>query len=160
MRATDGIAPLVSLALLGCAQSLGALVQARAERELACAPPAVVVQPSGELRARAGDGLAALVVFEASGCEREQRYVCAKDTRICEHDFARLPRPDTRAVYEREHELLRKAARARCPGSELRITQESESLFRFDACDGSWLYHCLARGCQRLPAPATATRRL
>jgi hypothetical protein len=103
----------------------------------------------GELRS-GGRREHVVELYEASGCDQEQLYVCAVETHACVHEIASLPWPEARPVLEREHALLRTAARARCPESELRVVQESETLFRFEACDGTWLYHCRARGCERL----------
>jgi hypothetical protein len=130
---------------------LAPLAVRRAERELHCAPPALRVRGVGRLLV---GPLAATQVelYEASGCEQEQLYLCSSNSGRCERELGALPRPETHAALARAEQVLRAAARARCPEAELRVTQESETLFRFEACDGAWLYHCRARGCERLPA--------
>lgn len=136
----------------GCGPNLRAIATRRAVAELACAPVALRVRGIGELRVRVPSAHA-VELYEASGCEREQVYVCAAETSACVREIGELPWPEARPAFEQEHELLRAAARARCPESELHVAQESASLFRFDACDGSVAYHCRARGCEALPAP-------
>ena len=121
-----------------------------AERDLACTLPGRRVTAIGRLIAvpRAPFEVA---LFEAAGCEKEQLYVCidAPSPR-CEHDVAALPRPETHAALRRSLHLLRTASRARCPPADLTVVQESESLFRFEACDGEWLFHCIGARCERL----------
>jgi hypothetical protein len=141
------------LTVAGCGASLAQTAARQARRELHCASPALRMRGVGVLRSiepRAHT----VELYEASGCDQEQLYVCAVELHACVHEIAGLPWPDARPVLEREHALLRSAARARCPAGELRVAQESQTLFRFEACDGAWLYHCRARGCQRLPVRA------
>jgi len=92
-----------------------------------------------------------VTVYDAEGCAAAERYLCtdAEGPR-CVRALTALPRAETHAALSRALEVLRMAARARCPGSTLRVTQESETLFHYDACDGAWLYHCRERGCERL----------
>ena len=136
----------------GCGPSLRAIAARRAAAELACPVSALRVRGIAELRVRV-PSVHAVELFEARGCQREQVYVCARETSVCTREIAELPWPDARPSFEQADALLRAAARARCAESELRVTQESASLFRFDACDGSVAYHCRARGCEALPAP-------
>jgi hypothetical protein len=141
------------VALLGCGQAAAGVAQQRAERELHCQPPALRVHAIGTLRVLAWPGHP-VSLYEASGCEQEQLYVCSDGQTRCERSIADLPEPAAHPALERALELLRTAARARCPESELSVVQESATLFQFAACDGAWLYHCRARGCERLPARA------
>jgi hypothetical protein len=120
-------------------------------RELRCREPALRVRHIGELRVLSWPDHP-VSLYEASGCEQEQVYVCADAGNVrCERDIADLPRPEAHPALVQALSLLRLAARARCPESELRVVQESQTLFRFAACDGEWLYHCRARGCEWLP---------
>ncbi len=150
-RAIAGGLALLGLGA-GCAPSLAKSARLRAERELRCVEPALRVRAVGVLQV-GSRARHEIELFEASGCEQEQIYLCSRQTRRCERELAALPWPETHAALARAEALLRQAARARCPDSELRVVQESESLFRFEACDGHWSYHCRARGCERLPAP-------
>lgn len=151
MRTAAALLSCVILAV-GCASPLVGLAERRAARELSCPPPALRVQPTGELAVRAGAQRLRVELFDAEGCEREQRYLCVEAPRPrCVTHVAELTLPPTQqAALERALHLLRTTARARCPGSDLAVVQESETLFRFHACDGAWLYHCRARGCERL----------
>lgn len=142
---------LVASMLAGCAASLSTVAAHQAERELACSPPALLMRGVGELRVgRTAHPDWNVELYEASGCEKEQLYFCARGARDCVHAIDALPWPDAHPAIERALSLLRTVARARCPQSALGVVAESESLFRFEACDGSWLYHCRARGCERL----------
>jgi hypothetical protein len=136
--------------MLSCAPNMSVSALRRAEGELCCKPPALRFRGVGRLRVGGPRGLD-VELYEASGCDQEQLYVCSRALRRCEHALSALPRPDLHAALERAHEVLRLAARARCPESELMVTQESETLFRFHSCDGDWSYHCRARGCELLP---------
>ena len=139
--------------LAGCGADLQRLAQLRAARELRCKEPALRVRPIGELRVLSWPEHP-VRLYEASGCEQQQVYACvAQGGPRCERALEDLPAPQAHAALEQALVLLRKAARARCPESELHVVQESESLFRFEACDGEWLYHCRARGCTWLPLP-------
>jgi len=150
MRAA-ALAWLLACSGLGCALDMGSTARSRAQAELHCTAPALRLRGVGHLRIGSGY-TRELTLYEASGCDQEQLYYCSKVMRRCERDLgAVVPHGDV-AVVERAHAVLRQAARARCPESELRVIQESESLFRFESCDGAWLYHCRARGCERLPA--------
>ena len=153
MRPRAAFGLCVGLALVtqaSCGSGLAHRATLLAERELHCAPPALRVRSVGELRV--GSHAAHRVeLYEASGCEQEQLYLCTTEARQCAKEIGALPWPNTQPALERALRLLRTTARARCPESELRVIQESESLFRFEACDGAWLYHCRARGCERLP---------
>ena len=147
---------LIVFALGGCAAGLGSVATRQAQRELRCSPPALRMRGVGELRVVGRRQTHEVVLYEASGCEQERLYLCAADTHGCAHEIDALPWPEAHAAFERALQVLRTAARARCPASELRVSAESETLFRFEACDGAWLYHCRARGCERLPARAPA----
>jgi hypothetical protein len=145
---------LIGLAGLGCAHGVTELAHARAARELHCREPALRVRPIGVLDVLAWPGHP-VSLYEASGCDQEQVYVCADAGGArCERAIEDLPRPEAHAALEQALDLLRKRARARCPESELHVVQESQTLFRFEACDGEWLYHCRARGCEWLPPRA------
>jgi hypothetical protein len=147
----DAAALLLCLGLVACGSATAAVVGRKAERELSCRQPALRVQATGELVV-GRQAQSRVLLYDAEGCEREQRYLCvdAREPR-CATEVADLPLPAAQhAGLERALRLLRMTARARCPASELRVVQESETLFRFHACDGAWLYHCRARGCERL----------
>ena len=121
-----------------------------AQRDLACTIPGRRVLPIGRLIAdpRAPFEVA---LYEASGCEKEQLYVCIEaPAPRCERSIAQLPRPETHAALTRSLHLLRTKSRARCPPADLTVVQESESLFRFEACDGEWLFHCIGARCEQL----------
>jgi hypothetical protein len=139
-----------ALALAGCAPSLTDAADTTAQREMPCAIPGRRVLPVGKLVVAPRAPLE-VTLYEASGCEQERLYLCiASEHPRCESDIARLPQPGSHAALTRALHLLRTTSRARCPAADLTVTQESESLFRFHACDGTWLYHCRARGCERL----------
>ncbi len=140
----------MAVALAGCGASVGAAAKRAAARDLTCDLPGRRVMAIGRLVAdpRAPFEVA---LFEASGCEQEQLYVCIDTpTPRCERQIAALPRPETHAALTRSLHLLRTASRARCPPADLTVVQESESLFHFDACDGEWLYHCIGSRCEKL----------
>ena len=139
---------LSSSLVLGCGAGSAEVAQARAVRELKCGASELRVQAIGELRVLASpDRVVSL--FEAHGCDQWQMYACVdEDGARCERSIAELPYAPAHPALERALELLRTTSRARCPASELRVEQESQSLFRFEACDGAWLYHCRARGCE------------
>jgi hypothetical protein len=147
-------AALVSCVILavGCASPLVPIAERRAAGELSCRPPALRVQPTGELAVGADAQPLRVELFDAEGCEREQRYLCVDvpQPRCVTHVAELALPPRQRAALERALHLLRTTARARCPGSDLAVIQESETLFRFHACDGAWLYHCRAHRCERL----------
>jgi hypothetical protein len=140
-------------ALGACGSEAAQVAQARAVRELRCRAPALRVQSIGELRVRALPD-APVALFEAHGCDQWQFYACVQAPAggglRCERDVAELPYPAAHPALARALELLRTTARARCPASELRVVQESESLFQYAACDGTWTFHCRARGCERI----------
>jgi hypothetical protein len=140
----------LAFALPGCASGVAEVAHGRAARELRCREPALRVRAIGELDVLAwADHPVSL--FEASGCEQEQVYVCADAGGArCERAIDDLPRPQAHAALTQALALLRTKSRARCPEAELRVVQESQTLFRFEACDGQWLYHCRARGCDWL----------
>jgi hypothetical protein len=148
-----GVLQAIVLAAAGCGTGLAGIATPLAERELHCGAPALRMRGVGVLRTL-GAHPRTVELYEASGCDQEQLYVCAVEMRGCVHEIAALPWPDARPVLEREQTLLRTAARARCPEDELRVVQESETLFRFEACDGAWLFHCRAHACVRLPVRA------
>jgi len=142
---------LLCLSVAACGAATAVVVERRAQRELSCRTPALRVQATGELVV-GRQAQSRVQLYDAEGCEREQRYLCvdAPEPR-CATRVADLPVPAAQhAGLERALRLLRTTARARCPESELRVVQESETLFRFHACDGAWLYHCRALGCERL----------
>jgi hypothetical protein len=142
--------PVLLACAAGCGSGAAALAERSAVRELSCRPPELRVQPTGEVVVGTPASLH-VTVYDAEGCEREQRYLCVDLPELrCVTRPAELAQPEQRRAFDRALHLLRTSARARCPGSELRVVQESETLFRFEACDGSWLYHCRARGCDRL----------
>lgn len=151
MRNAAALLSCVILAV-GCSPTLASIAERRAARELSCRPPALRVQPTGELEVGRAARRVRVALYDAEGCEREQRYLCLEAAEPqCALQAANLSLPPVQqAALERALRLLRTTARARCPGSELRVVQESETLFRFHACDGAWLYHCRARGCERL----------
>lgn len=141
---------LWALALGACAPSLAGVADKTAQREMPCAIPGRRVLPVGRLVVSPRAPLE-VALYEASGCEQERLYLCVEqDHPRCEHEIAQLPQPDSHAALARALHLLRTTSRARCPAADLAVVQESESLFRFHACDGTWLYHCRARGCERL----------
>jgi hypothetical protein len=143
-----GILPC--MLLTGCGATTAALAERTAARALDCRPPALRVQPTGELEVGVPTALR-VKLYDVEGCEREQRYLCVDAPIVrCTSRVADLPQPAEHATLELALRLLRTTARARCPGSDLRVVQESATLFRFHACDGAWLYHCRARGCERL----------
>lgn len=153
MQLVGSCALLLSIVIVqaGCAPGVAEVAHGRAVRELRCREPALRVRPIGELNVLSWAGHP-VSLFEASGCEQEQVYVCADTGGVrCERAIDDLPRPEAHAALEQALALLRTKSRARCPESELRIVQESQTLFRFEACDGEWLYHCRARGCEWLP---------
>jgi hypothetical protein len=143
-----------ALALLalaaGCAPGLRSHAERQAARELSCSGAALRVRPIGQLVL--GRGALNVLLYDAAGCEREQLYLCVEEPAArCVTRSAQLATgPAQDAALTRALHLLRTTARARCPEATLRVVQESESLFRFEACDGAWLYHCRARGCERL----------
>lgn len=153
MRGSGPIAGMLcGIALAGCGAGLADAADRAAQREMPCAIPGRRVVPVGHLVVAPRAPLE-IALYEASGCEQERLYLCVDDHGAhCEHDIAQLPQPapDSHAAIARALHLLRTASRARCPAAEITVVQESESLFHFHACDGNWLYHCRARGCDRL----------
>ena len=143
-------APLVSILIAGCGPSLAALAEQRAVRDFGCRAPALRMQKTGELQVGGRAGLR-VELHEASGCDREQLYLCVDQPRArCESAITALPDAAHHQDIERALHVLRTVSRARCPASELRVVQESQTLYQYEACDGRWLYHCRARGCERL----------
>ena len=144
------------LLLLGCGAGLAERAAWQARQDLHCAPSGLHVRQVGTLvagtgRGQGGVGPLAVAVYDAEGCDAAQRYLCTSTPKTsCTAELGALPRPETHAALKRALDVLRIAARARCPGSTLRVTQESETLFRYEACDGSATYHCRKRGCERL----------
>jgi hypothetical protein len=144
----------------GCGGGLAELAATQAERELHCNDAALRMRSVGALEVGRKDARHRVELYEASGCDQEQLYLCARGGRDCARDIATLPWPADHPALTRAFEVLHMAARARCPESDLLVSAESETLFRFTACDGRWLYHCRARGCEQLPVrepPATAS---
>jgi hypothetical protein len=143
-------AMLCGLLLAGCGSASAALAERSAARELSCPAPRLRVQATGELAVGVPPALR-VSLYDAEGCARELRYLCVEQPQVrCTIRIEALPEAAHHRALARALHLLRTSARARCPGSELRVVQESETLFRFHACDGAWLYHCRARGCERL----------
>jgi len=143
-------AAVLSIAISACGASLAQLAERRAVGDFGCRPPALRVSEMGELRVGRQPGLR-VELYEASGCEREQVYLCVDEPSArCESAISALPAHADHRALERALHLLRTVSRARCPGSELRVSQESESLYRYEACDGRWLYHCRRERCDRL----------
>ena len=133
--------------LHGCAHDLHFQAQRQAVDELHCAAPGLRVRAVGVLQSL-GPYVQEVSVFDAEGCNGEQRYYCMA-FQACEPTLERaLERVDP--GLERALWLLRTQTRGRCPGEELRVVQESESLFVLEACDGRWEYHCRDAGCERL----------
>jgi hypothetical protein len=142
------IAMLVILG--GCGSGLSELAESSAQRDLACTLPGRRLQAIGRLTVAPAVPFE-VELYEASGCEQEQLYLCTTEpSPRCARSIEALPRPDTHAALARSLRLLRTASRARCPTAELSVVQESESLFVFEACDGTWLFHCLSERCERL----------
>jgi hypothetical protein len=137
----------------GCANDAARVAEARAVRELRCQASALRVQAIGELRVLAL-GEEPVWLFEAHGCDQWQFYACAngrgESSLRCGRTVQELPYPAAHPALQRALDLLRTTARARCPESELRVDQESASLYRYEACDGTWIFHCRARGCERI----------
>jgi hypothetical protein len=140
----------------GCAGGLAGTAATQAERELHCSGAALRMRGVGTLEVGRADARRRVELYEASGCDQEELYLCARGARTCARDIATLPWPADHPALARALDVLHMAARARCPESGLLVSAESETLFRFSACDGTWLYHCRARGCARVGArPAT-----
>jgi hypothetical protein len=143
-------AALASSAIAACGPDLAELARRRAMHAFGCLPPALQLRSMGELHVGVRGALR-VYLYEASGCEREQVYLCVDEpVARCEPTISRLPAPALHPALARALHLLRTVSRARCPGSELRVTQESQTLYRYQACDGRWLYHCRAHRCDRL----------
>ena len=139
-------------ALLGCGPGLPLRVQRQATRELHCEPPGLRVRAVGVLQSR-GPSPVEVSVFDVEGCDLEHRYFCTpgkSGAARCAPALQSVTPKTTWAGLQRALSLLRTAARGRCPAETLRVEQESETLFVFEACDGRWPYHCRDRGCERL----------
>jgi hypothetical protein len=141
---------LAGCLLSGCA-ALETQARVRASADLRCEPRLLRVQRVGTLRVRPRAPIE-LALYQAEGCDGEREYFCAQDGErvVCESVARALPWPESVASIEQARRLLRTSSRARCPGTELRVVQESVSLFRYEACDGRWLYHCRRGRCEGL----------
>ena len=132
----------------GCAHDLQLQAQSQAKHALRCEPPGLRVRAVGVLQGRAPYALE-VSVFDAEGCDAEQRYFCAAN-QACSTTLDTLLPKSARAGMARALWLLRTQTRARCPGETQRVVVESESLFVLETCDGRWEYHCRAQSCERL----------
>jgi hypothetical protein len=138
----------LSLIATGCAGSSD-VARRLAEAQLSCHGRALRVDPIGELwlRPRAPVRLS---VYDAHGCGDAQVYLCDEATPVrCVREPSALA-PELASLATRALHLRRTISRARCPAREERVVQESESLWRFEACDGRWTLHCVGDRCERL----------
>jgi hypothetical protein len=143
---------LLAVALGGCLRpDTAAVARMRAEQALQCRGADLVSQSLGELVLRPRDPLR-VRVHESWGCKQSVLYFCRTDRRPveCNPDPVALLGEDLGADARTALHVRRTASRARCPTSDERVVQESDTLFRFEACDGTWLHHCRATGCTRL----------
>lgn len=140
-------------AAAGCGAATARQARTLAETQLACTGRALAVKPIGELVVRPRAPVT-LHLYDAEGCGAARAYLClVGDSGRCVTDTAELP-ADLAPLAARALHLRRTVSRARCPASAERVVQESESLWRFEACDGTWALHCPLVG-PDTPAQAT-----
>jgi hypothetical protein len=136
---------MLLLSLAGCATMRGRVERA-AGQELDCKPAKLRVQSLGELQLL--EPVLRLQVYHAEGCQQERTYYC-RSGGTCAARLKTLGIGEAaRAAVLRALHIRRTTSRARCPSDAERLVQESQTLYRFETCDGRWLVHCLRRGCE------------
>ncbi len=131
----------------GCGAGGMGAARGVAERTLGCGGPDLRVDALGELVVGPRDPIT-VQVYDAHGCAAHSAVFCRTDGPLrCEQTPGALVAPAQAQALARALHLRRTASRARCAPETLRVVQESETLWTYHACDGSWDYHCRAGGC-------------
>ena len=140
------LAVLLLFVVGGCT-SFGGSVSRLAASDLSCAPAELRVQAIGELELLSS---LTLRLYQAEGCQQERTYYCHSQ-RGCASQLQALGLDAaTRHEVARALHVRRTTSRARCPSDAERVVQQSQSLYRFEACDRDVIVHCRARGCETL----------
>jgi hypothetical protein len=137
---------------VGCT-SWQQLATDEALRELGCPRAELQVQDLG-LISLWPEAPRRLRLFEATGCGDSRVYLCpdTPERRCVSEPQALWGEATSRQVLDAVH-ARRHLSRARCPEADLRLIQLDSTRFRFESCDGTWLYDCEAGRCRPAEAP-------
>lgn len=140
------------LVFAGCT-AWQSLATDEALRELGCPRAELQVQDLGELSLWPG-ARRTLRLFEATGCGESRVYICpdTPERRCVSEPQALWGEATAQQVLDALH-ARRHLSRARCPEAELSLIQIDARRFRFEACDGAWLYDCQGGRCRPAAGP-------